>query len=110
MQWDKSHYWIDYTCKRKGIHESFVVHPADVADMMNDLVERAYEEIGERIPENASWAGGDWFTVRKHLTTVKVEAFPAYTETEMVQMGLLDDPSEIKLDLKVWGEIISVEK
>lgn len=109
MKWDRSHYWIDYTYKRKGKHQAIIVHAADVRDTVNDLVEEACEELGTKLPENWSWNSDQtWLTVGKFLNTIKIEISEAHTETEMIEMGLIDDPSEIQLSEK-WTTMWDVE-
>lgn len=102
----QSHYWIERIHKNQTTH--IVVHSVDLKETMDELYENAYEELGLKIPDTTFWAGEEWKNISRWRNTIKFVISPAFTEQEMIDKGLIDDPNApIELDEKVWGGIFN---
>lgn len=104
----RSHFWIERIHGNEVKH--IVIHAHDIKETMDELYVEACKELNCAIPETLAWNGEEWKTLSKWRNTIKFIISSAYTEDEMIQMGLIDDPSLVQLDAKVWGNLDLDEK
>ena len=97
------HYWVERIHKNEV--KILVVHPVDLKETMDELYVEACQELKCSIPDDLCYHFETWKNISKWRDTIKFEVSECFTEQEMIEKGLIDDPSKIQLDEKVWGSV-----